>query len=445
MTLINERFQIYIVPMPDEKDILIFRTRLQPNKTQEKALWQNCGGYRWVYNYMLAIRREQYDKYREVKEAWEKENPDGGKFKTPDELKPHSAYDQKKLLPVLKSDEETEWLKELDSQILQDAVLNCGKTWQRFLQRSKTGSGLPKFRNRDKHNYMARSNGAKVQWVDERHVNLPKIGNVKMYETVCFKNRPDADLLDLTRPSGYIVSRKANHWWISLRYQAPHIEPEKREGDHVGIDMGIAKWATLSDGNHIGRDVRIETKLRRLLDRKDFYYRQLARRPKQKDEEDERKTYSGSNREKTKRKLAKVWARIAEIKRNYSHTTSKELSQQFAKIALEDLKIQNMTKSAKGSKEEPGRNVKQKSGLNRSINQQNWYQFRSMLEYKMERTGGEVKTVNPKNTSITCSSCGHADKANRVDQSSFVCQKCGFKENADLNAAINICQVAFGG
>lgn len=434
------------MPADDKpKDILIFRTRLKPNKTQEEALRRNCAGYRWVYNYMLALQKERYEKWKEAKEVWEKENPDGGKFKTPDDLKSHSAYDLKKLLPVLKSDEPTAWLKDLDSQVLQDAVLNFGKTWQRFLGRSKTGSGFPKFRNRDQHNYIARSNGSKSQWVSGKRVDLPKIGNVKMYEEPHIKNRPDAHLLDLTSPSGYIISRKANHWWISLRYQAPHLEPKKRNGDHVGIDLGVAHWATLSDGRHIGRDDRIETKLKRLLDRKDFYYRQLARRPKQKREDGEAGTFSGSNREKTKKKLAKTWARIAEIKRNYSHSASKELSQQFAKIALEDLKIQNMTRSAAGTVEEPGRNVRQKSGLNRSINQQNWYQFRSMLEYKMERNGGELITVPPQNTSITCSKCGYADKANRPSQAEFKCQECGFEENADLNAAINICNIAFGG
>ena len=396
---------------------------------------------------MLAIQKERYEEFSAAKEAWEKENPDGGKFKTPDDLKPHSPYDLKKLLPVLKTDEPTEWLKELDSQILQDAVLNFGKTWQRFLQRSKTGSGFPKFRNRDKHNYMARSNGARQgvcpQTVKGRHVKIAKIGNVKMYEEVVIKNRPDAHLIDLTRPSGYIISRKANHWWISIRYQAPHLAPEKRTGAQVGIDMGVAKWATLSNGQQYGREKSIEARLSRLLDRKDFYYRQLARRPKQKDEEG--KAFSGTNREKTKKKLAKVWAKIAEIRRNYSHHASKELSRQFAKIALEDLNIQKMVKSAKGTKENPGTGVKEKTRLNRSISQQNWYQFRSMLEYKMERTGGELAFVNPKDTSRMCSKCGHVDEENRPDQATFLCKKCGFKENADLNAAINICKLAFGG
>lgn len=437
------------MPSDEKQDILIFRTRLKPNKTQEKALWTSCAGYRWVYNYMLTIQKERYEKWREAKEAWDKENPDGGKFETPDDLKPHSPYELKKLLPALKTDEPTEWLKEIDSAVLQESVLNFGKTWTRFLQRSKTGSGFPKFRNRDKHNYIARSNtkvkGAFPQTVKGRHIRIAKIGMIKMYEEPVCKNRPDAHLIDLTRPSGYIISRKANHWWISIRYQVPHIEPQKREGDHVGIDMGIAKWATLSDGKYIGRDSRIEAKLKRLLERKVFYHRQLSRRPKQKDTEDERKTYSGSNREKTKKKLAKVWNRIAEIRRNYSHHASKKLSQEFARIAIEDLNIKNMTKSAKGTKENPGKNVKQKTGLNRSINQQNWFQFRSMLEYKMARSGGELVPVNPKNTSLTCSKCGHLDKDNRVDQAKFRCQKCGFEENADLNAAINICKVAFGG
>ena len=437
------------MPSEEKQDILIFRTRLKPNKTQEEALWRNCAGYRWVYNYMLSLFMKRHEEWKIAKEKHESD-PKNGAFVTPEELKPLKAFDLKKLLPVLKKEDSTSWLAELDSQALAGAVINCGKTWTRFLGRKSTGSGFPKFRNRDKHVYLESYNRAgatkvKPSIVEGRRIKLNKIGSVKMYEEVHIKGRPDIHLIDLAKPSSYIISKKANHWWISIRYQAPHIEPQKREGDHVGIDMGVAKWATLSDGKYIGRDSRIETKLKRLLERKDFYYRQLARRPKQKDKEDERKTYSGSNREKTKKKLAKVWSRIAEIRRNYSHHASKELSQEFARIAIEDLKIKNMVKSAKGTKENPGKNVKQKTGLNRSINQQNWYQFRSMLEYKMARSGGELVPVDPKNTSLTCSKCGHLAKENRIDQAKFRCQKCGFEENADLNAAINICKVAFGG
>mgnify|MGYP003552270696 FL=1 len=97
-----------------------------------------------------------------------------------------------------------------------------------------------------------------------------------------------------------------------------------------------------------------------------------------------------------------------------------------------------MTKSAKGTEEAPGKNVAAKSGLNRSILDQGWYEFKRQLKYKQEWAGGLVILVNPKNTSQTCSICSHTAAENRLSQSQFQCLVCGHTENADLNAAKNI-------
>ena len=97
-----------------------------------------------------------------------------------------------------------------------------------------------------------------------------------------------------------------------------------------------------------------------------------------------------------------------------------------------------MSRSAKGTLENPGKNVKAKSGLNRSILDQGWHMFQTFLEYKMKRNGGDVIYVNPKNTSNKCSACKHISKESRKSQSIFECVECGFKINADLNASINI-------
>ncbi len=105
---------------------------------------------------------------------------------------------------------------------------------------------------------------------------------------------------------------------------------------------------------------------------------------------------------------------------------------------LEDLKIANMSKSAKGDMENPGRNVQAKSSLNKSILDQGWYEFRRQLEYKQLWRGGQVITVNPRNTSRSCPLCNHTQRDNRKTQAAFACVKCGFKENADYTAAINI-------
>ena len=97
-----------------------------------------------------------------------------------------------------------------------------------------------------------------------------------------------------------------------------------------------------------------------------------------------------------------------------------------------------MSKSAAGNAEAPGRNVKAKSGLNQSILDQGWFEFRRQLEYKQTWRGGQVVAVNPRNTSRTCPCCGHVPAENRQTQARFACVECGFEENADLVGAINI-------
>lgn len=109
---------------------------------------------------------------------------------------------------------------------------------------------------------------------------------------------------------------------------------------------------------------------------------------------------------------------------------------------MEDLRVRNMSTSAKGSVESPGRNVRQKAGLNKAILDQGWYTFRRMLSYKLAWAGGVLELVSPQHTSQTCPECGHVSKEKRVSQEIFSCVACGFEENADWVAAINILQRA---
>jgi putative transposase len=102
------------------------------------------------------------------------------------------------------------------------------------------------------------------------------------------------------------------------------------------------------------------------------------------------------------------------------------------------LQIRNMSASARGTLEDPGRNVKAKSGLNKSILDQGWYEFHRLLQYKLDWQGGSLVEVDYRNTSQRCSCCGHTEKRNRKSQEIFKCLNCGHEENADVNAAINI-------
>ncbi|HFX9045039.1 TPA: RNA-guided endonuclease InsQ/TnpB family protein [Salmonella enterica subsp. enterica serovar Saintpaul] len=142
--------------------------------------------------------------------------------------------------------------------------------------------------------------------------------------------------------------------------------------------------------------------------------------------------------QKQKRKIQCLHSRIANIRRDYLHKVTTTVSKNHAMIVIEDLKVSNMSKSAAGTVSQPGRNVRAKSGLNRSILDQGWYEMRRQLEYKQLWRGGQVLAVPPAYTSQRCACCGHTAKENRLSQSQFRCQVCGYTANADVNGARNI-------
>ena len=147
----------------------------------------------------------------------------------------------------------------------------------------------------------------------------------------------------------------------------------------------------------------------------------------------------GSNRRK--RALARVShlsAKIARVRRDWQHKASLDIATRFGDVALEDLKIRNMTASANGTIAEPGRNVRQKAGLNRAILNQGWQSFETILAYKLEERGGTLTKVDPRYTSQTCSACGCVDRRSRESQARFSCIHCGHEAHADTNAALEI-------
>ena len=151
-----------------------------------------------------------------------------------------------------------------------------------------------------------------------------------------------------------------------------------------------------------------------------------------------RKGPESRNFRKQKLRVARAHERAANMRRDFLHKTSTAVGETQAVVYVEDLKIRNMTKSARGTAETPGRNVRQKSGLNRSILSQGWGTFLSLLEYRPERNGGRLVRVDPRNTSRTCFACGHVSAESRPDQSTFRCVACDYCDHADANAAKNI-------
>jgi putative transposase len=153
------------------------------------------------------------------------------------------------------------------------------------------------------------------------------------------------------------------------------------------------------------------------------------------------KKRGSENWKKQKRVISRLHHSIANVRSDNLHKLSTDISKNQAKVFVEELEIKNMSASAKGSIEEPGRSVKSKSGLNKSILDQGWFELRRQLNYKLFWMGGMLADVNPRYTSQQCSSCGHIEKRNRVAQEVFRCKVCSHEEHADINAAKNILTV----
>ncbi len=246
-------------------------------------------------------------------------------------------------------------------------------------------------------------------------IKLPKVGWVKLvgYRPI------DGELRSIT------ISRKVGHWYAAIAWRQEKPDPKLSDKPSVGLDRGIAVFAALSDGTKIGPLNAFKT-IREKLSKAQ---RKLARKKK-----------FGANWKKQKAKITRLHQKAANARKDFLHKLSTKLAENQGVVKIERLQVKNMSRSAKGTVEAPGRNVKAKSGLNRSILDQGWSMFATMLRYKLAERGGQLVEVDPRYTSQACAECGSIDRANRPDQATFVCVSCGHADNSDINAARNIHQ-----
>jgi putative transposase len=302
---------------------------------------------------------------------------------------------------------EFSFLQEVHSQPLQQTLKNLDRALKDGLNKVK---GFPKFKKKGRLDSFRYPQGTKL---DDDKIYLPKIGWVKFRKS----REIEGTVKNVT------VSRNAGKWYISIQVEMEVPEPIHPKISMVGIDLGVSKFATLSDGT-VFEPVNSAKKLKKQLARQQ---RTLSRRIK-----------FSANWKEQKARIQRMHSRIANVRNDHLHKASSEISKNHAIVILEDLKVRSMTKSAKGTEEAPGTNVAAKSGLNRSILDQGWYEFKRQLKYKQEWAGGRVILVDPRSTSQTCSACSHTAADNRQTQAHFQCVRCGHTENADLNAAKNI-------
>jgi len=310
-------------------------------------------------------------------------------------------------LGLWKASEQYSFLREAHSQPLQQTLKDLDRAYKDGFDKAQPLKRMPRRKKKSIHNSFRYPQGVKL---DNRRFYLPKIGWVGF-----FKSQSIVGEIKNTT-----ISYQAGHWYASVQveYEADILPHEKT--DAVGIDMGITNFAALSTEafiNPINALRQQEKKLARAQ-------RLLSRKVK-----------FSSNWLKQKQHISKIHHQIACTRRDYLHKASNDISKNHAMIIIEDLKVRNMSASAKGDITQPGRNVKAKSGLNKSILDQGWFEFRRQLEYKSQWLGGFVMAIPPQHTSQECSVCGHIHKDNRQSQAEFECVGCGHKEHADINAA----------
>jgi len=363
-----------------------YKFELMPNDEQSLAMRQYAGCCRVVYNKALAWQNEQYQADNTFKFSYSK---------------------IANLLPQWKT--ELAWLKDAPSQTLQQALKNLESSFRNFFAKR---ADFPKFKKKGISDSFRFPQGFKIEQHNNR-IFLPKLGWLR------YRNSREM----LGTPKNITITQKCGKWYASIQTEREVEQTEHTATSMVGVDVGITRFATLSTGQVFEAVNSFKQKQTRLA----RYQRALSRKVK-----------FSSHWKKQKGKITQLHSTIANIRQDYLHKTTSTISQNHAMIVIEDLQVSNMSKRAKGTIQTKGRNVKAKSGLNRSILDQGWFEFRRQLEYKQAWAGGEVLAVNPRNTSRKCPCCKHVAKENRLTQAKFECVECGYADNADLVGAINI-------
>jgi putative transposase len=369
-----------------------YKFELMPTGAQARQLRNFAGSCRFVYNKALRWQIEQYAQDPRVKFSYTR---------------------LANFLPLWKVDANTAWLREAPSQALQQALKQLESSYLNFFAKR---ADFPKFKKRGHRDSFRIPQGFNVDEVNHR-VFIPKLGWLRY--------RHSRDMLGIAKN---ITISQANGKWFAAIQTAREVDGPVHTNSispssAIGIDVGIARFATMSDGTYLEPISSFKKHEKRLA----RYQRATARKVK-----------FSQNWKKAKTRVAKLHTRIANVRRDYLHKASSQLSKSHALIVIEDLKVSNMSKSAKGSIEVNGKNVKAKSGLNKAILDQAWFEFRRQLEYKQRWLGGELLAVPAHYSSQRCSCCGTIDKANRQSQAKFECVSCGYQANADVNAANNI-------
>ncbi len=360
-----------------------FKFELRPNGEQLRNLRQFAGSCRFVYNKAFALNVERYEKK-------EKRLGYAGLCA---------------LLPNWKM--EHEFLSAVPAQALQQSLKNLERAYTNFFRKR---ADFPKFKKKGQRESFRIPQGFEIDNQNGR-IKLPKLGWMRY--------RKSQDILG--EASNVTVSESCGKWYVSVQTEREAETPQHPSTSAVGMDWGIVNFVTLSDGEVVDQC----QPLKKFLPRLAKLQRRMARKKK-----------FSKNWRKAKACITKLHTKVANIRKDFVHQVSNDISKNHVVVCIEDLQVKNISKSAMSKS--ATKKVAQKSGLNRSILDASPFELRRQLEYKTQWQGGLLVPVPPQNTSRKCPECGHVSAENRKSQAKFVCVECEFSANADFVGAVNI-------
>ncbi|MFB7312953.1 RNA-guided endonuclease InsQ/TnpB family protein [Streptomyces sp. NPDC056192] len=427
-----------------------YRFTLDPTTEQEQTLLRWCGNSRLAFNYALAAKKASHEAWRtQVAELVEQGTPEVDARKKVKVPIPGKPTVQKAFLAE-RGDTRTEtegvcpWWHEVNTHVFQSAWIDADRAWKNWLDSFKGARagrrvGYPRFkkrgRSRDSFRLHHDVKRPSIRLATHRRLRLPSFGEVRLHDSgkqlARTIGRGEAVIQSVT------VSRGGHRWYASVLCKVTMDLPTRaskaqQKAGAVGVDLGVRYLAALSKpldrGDEASAFVANPRHLKASSQRLTKAQRALAR------------TQKGSvRREKAKRRVGRLHQQVAEQRKAALHQVTKKLTSRFATVAVEDLNVAGMTRSAKGTVENPGRKVRQKSGLNRSILDASLGEFRRQLTYKTSWYGSQLAVLDrwwP--SSKTCSECGWRNPSLTLAERVFTCMQCGLIEDRDMNAARNI-------
>jgi len=362
--------------------LIAHKIALTPNNVQATYFARAAGTARFAYNWALAEWQRQYEA-----------------CKTDTALPKPSQMALRRQLNGIKG-EQFPWMLEVTKNAPQMAIIQLGAAFKNFFAgRTK----YPKFRKKGLHDRFSLTNDQFS--IDGSRIRIPHLGWVRMRETLRFTGK----IMSAT------VSRVADKWFVSITVDTPDDSrlPKAENQGAVGVDLGVSALATLSTGEIVTGPKAHKALLSRL--------RRLSRGLS-------RKVKGSENRKQAKLKLARLHARIGNVRSDGLHQLTTELTRRFHTIGIEHLNVRGMVKNRH---------------LSRAVSDMGFFEFRRQLDYKAAQRGGMIVVADrwyP--SSKTCSACGHRLETLSLSVRDWTCPECGSVHDRDVNAAINLRNLA---